>query len=88
MGTVLGQLPRVVGLPQCRGGRSVHSGAALQSAQECFALAVQVDSAAQTVSQRPHGDGDGAGQGKRGRCRKDQRRVRFLGQHPRVVGMS
>ncbi len=40
--------------------------------------AVQADGAAQSVVERPHGDGAGAGQGGRGRALQDQRRVRLL----------
>ncbi len=41
-------------------------------------LAVQDDGAARCVGERPHRDGDGADQGRRGRALQGQRRVRFL----------
>ncbi len=47
-----------------RGGRSVHSAWSGRSA----CLAVQLDAAAFGVGERPHGDGDGAGEGVRGRA--------------------
>jgi hypothetical protein len=56
-----------------RCGRSVHS----EWSCSCR-WAVQVDGAALGVIERPHGDGDCAGQGGRGRALQDQRRVRFL----------
>jgi hypothetical protein len=69
-----------VGFSQCRGGRSIHSGRCCGSAL----LAVQVDSAALCVVERPPRDGAGAGEGGRRRALQDQRRVRFLGLHPLV----
>ncbi len=41
-------------------------------------LAVQVDGAALCVGERPHRDGDGAGQGGRGLALQGHQRVRFL----------
>jgi hypothetical protein len=50
-------------------------------------LAVQEDGATQSVAERPHGDGAGAGPGGRGRALQGQRRVRFSRLPPRVVGL-
>ena len=51
-------------------------------------LAVQADRAAPCVNTRPYRDGDGAGQGPRGRALQESRRVRFSGLPPRVIGRS
>jgi hypothetical protein len=79
-----GLRPRVV-VVTVRGGRSVHSGWSGRSA----CLALQMHGAAFGVVEGPHGDGDGAGHGRRGRALQDQRtvhgRVRFLALHPCVA---
>jgi hypothetical protein len=67
--------PRVVVLQQCGADRpSTRRGAA-----GGLASAVQEDGAALGVVERPHGDGDGAGQGGRRRALQEQQRVRFSG---------
>jgi hypothetical protein len=71
-----GRILLSLGCPQCRGGRSVHSGWGGAAGVACSA--VQVDGAALGVGERPQGDGDGAGQGGRGRELHGHRRVRFL----------
>ncbi len=50
-------------------------------------MAVQGYGATQSVAERPHGDGNGAGRGGRGRALQGQRRVRFSRLHPGVVGL-
>jgi hypothetical protein len=83
-GSALGLPPSLFGLSHCgAAGLSSRVGAA-----GVAGLAVQEHGAARCVVQRPHGDGDGAGQGGRRRALQGHRRVQFLGLHPRVVGMS
>ncbi len=73
----------VSGLLQCGAdGPSARGGAA-----EVPVWAVQEHGAAPCVAGGPHGDGDGAGEGGRGRAPQGRLGVRFSRLHPRVVGV-